>query len=67
MKKETVEEFLARGGKIQCVNVQNEPSPTYISKSRDKRYEVVDFRENWRFNYLPPSKLLTLGLLGRRR
>ena len=55
-KIETVEEFLARGGKIQYINVRLEPTPTFIARSKDPNYEILDLSEEWRFNYSPPSR-----------
>ena len=56
-KTETVEEFLARGGKIKIIKPEKiKLSPWMSAKSKSERYEIVDWKEEARFNHVPPIK-----------
>ncbi|MDX1470233.1 MAG: hypothetical protein R3213_01955 [Flavobacteriaceae bacterium] len=53
---ETVEEFLARGGKIQYISMASEPTPSLIARAADSNYKIVDWQEEKKFNYYPPMR-----------
>lgn len=57
MKTETIEEYLARGGKIKYYPLMNSPESLSAAgrKEKDSRYVIVDWKEEFNFNYSPPS------------